>query len=233
MAVLEAHGTAAGDDPVASAVGKIVRVLPVSVAGPLEALREVAARRTDPDPPRPETTAALVGASVDRRRCRIDYAPTPAKRHLIEVDPWAVVVRFGRWYVLGWSHVAADRRMYRIDRVLSVEVLDETSPRPRTSTPSPPSRSRCPRAGRTSWTSWSTRHPRRSASGCRAASAGRPTGRPDPAHRLDPQPGVVRVRARRVPRRLHRRGRRRLRQAVRALGDRLLRSVRGRPAPAR
>ena len=36
------------------------------------------------------------------------------------------MVRFGRWYVLGWSHVAADRRMYRIDRVLSVDVLDET-----------------------------------------------------------------------------------------------------------
>ena len=52
-----------------------------TVAGPLEALREVAARRTDPDPPDPETTATLVGASVDRRRCRIDYAPTPARRH--------------------------------------------------------------------------------------------------------------------------------------------------------
>ena len=34
-------------------------------------------------------------------------------------------MRFGRWYVLGWSHVAGERRMYRIDRVLSVEVLDE------------------------------------------------------------------------------------------------------------
>jgi predicted DNA-binding transcriptional regulator YafY len=36
-----------------------------------------------------------------------------------------VVVRFGRWYVLGWSHLAAARRLYRIDRVLAVEVLDE------------------------------------------------------------------------------------------------------------
>jgi predicted DNA-binding transcriptional regulator YafY len=125
MAVLEAHGSASGDDPVASAVGKMIRVLPVDVARPLEALREVAAQRTDPDPPHPETTAALVGASVARRRCRIDYAPGPHRRRTLEVDPWAVVVRFGRWYVLGWSHAAADRRIYRIDRVLSVEVLDE------------------------------------------------------------------------------------------------------------
>lgn len=125
MAVLEAHGTAAGDDPVAAAVAKMVRVLPADVARPLEALREVSARRTDPAPPRAETTARLVGASVDRRRCRIDYAPAPHRRRTIEVDPWAVVVRFGRWYVLGWSHVAGARRTYRIDRVLAVEVLDE------------------------------------------------------------------------------------------------------------
>lgn len=125
MAILEAQGTAAGDDPVSSAVDKMVRVLPVSVARPLEALREVAARRTDPDPPHPETTATLVGASVDRHRCRLEYSPGRGRVRSIEVDPWAVVVRFGRWYVLGWSHAAADRRMYRIDRVLSVDVLDE------------------------------------------------------------------------------------------------------------
>jgi predicted DNA-binding transcriptional regulator YafY len=125
MAVIEAHGTASGDDPVGSAVAKMVRVLPVSVANPLEALREVAARRTDPEPPHPETTATLVGASVDRRRCLIDYVPDTGRARSLEVDPWAVVVRFGRWYVLGWSHAAAARRIYRIDRVLAVEVLDE------------------------------------------------------------------------------------------------------------
>ena len=37
-------------------------------ARPLEALRHVAARRTDPDPPHPETTATLVRASADQRR---------------------------------------------------------------------------------------------------------------------------------------------------------------------
>ena len=66
LAVMEAHGRAHGDDPVATAVGKIVRVLPENVARPFEALRQVAARRTDPDPPHPETTATLVRASADQ-----------------------------------------------------------------------------------------------------------------------------------------------------------------------
>jgi predicted DNA-binding transcriptional regulator YafY len=125
MAVLEAHGRTYGDDPVASAVGKMVRVLPENIARPLEALRHVAARRTDPDPPHPETTATLVRASADQRRVRIGYALGPHTERTLQVDPWAVVVRHGRWYVLGWSHAADARRMYRIDRVRSVEVLTE------------------------------------------------------------------------------------------------------------
>ena len=125
MAVLEAHGATEGDDPVGAAVGKMVRVLPENVARPLEALRQVSARRTDPDPPHPETTATLVRASADRRRVRIGYALGPHRERTLQVDPWAVVVRHGRWYVLGWSHAADARRMYRIDRVTSVEVLPE------------------------------------------------------------------------------------------------------------
>ena len=126
MAVLEAHGATEGDDPVASAVNKLARALPENVARPLMTLRHVAARRTDPDPPHPETTATLVRASSDLHRCRIGYALGPHRRHSIEVDPWAVVVRHGRWYVLGWSHAADARRLYRIDRVISVDVLERT-----------------------------------------------------------------------------------------------------------
>jgi predicted DNA-binding transcriptional regulator YafY len=126
MAVLEAHGRTGDDDPVGSAVGKMVRVLPENIARPLEALRHVTARRTDPDPPHPETTATLVRASADRRRARIGYALGPHRERTLLVDPWAVVVRHGRWYVLGWSHAADARRMYRVDRVTSVEVLADS-----------------------------------------------------------------------------------------------------------
>ncbi|HET6651462.1 MAG TPA: WYL domain-containing protein, partial [Nocardioides sp.] len=44
----------------------------------------------------------------------------------LDVEPWAVVVRHGRWYVLGHSHTSDARRAYRVDRVLEVEVLDDT-----------------------------------------------------------------------------------------------------------
>ncbi|WP_254896951.1 YafY family protein [Amycolatopsis sp. Hca4] len=37
-----------------------------------------------------------------------------------EVDPWAVVVRHGRWYLLCHSHRAAATRTYRVDRIRTV-----------------------------------------------------------------------------------------------------------------
>ncbi len=36
------------------------------------------------------------------------------------MDPWAVVVRHGRWYLLCYSHRAGAVRSYRIDRVCAV-----------------------------------------------------------------------------------------------------------------
>jgi predicted DNA-binding transcriptional regulator YafY len=42
----------------------------------------------------------------------------------MEVDPWAMVVRHGRWYLLCHSHRADALRAYRVDRVRHVEVLD-------------------------------------------------------------------------------------------------------------
>ena len=128
MAVLEGHhGAADATDPVGSALGKIVRVLPEPVARPVEAVRRVRARGPDPDGgPTVETTAALVQACASRRRLRLGYRLRPGRERPMDVDPWAVVVRHARWYLLCWSHTSDARRVFRMDRVTTVEELDET-----------------------------------------------------------------------------------------------------------
>src|SRR6478735_2857188 len=55
------------EDPVGSALGKIVRVLPEPLAGPVDAIRRVTARGWDVGVPDVETTSALVQASADQR----------------------------------------------------------------------------------------------------------------------------------------------------------------------
>jgi predicted DNA-binding transcriptional regulator YafY len=128
MAVLDGHHDASDPtDPVGSALGKLLRALPGPVAAQAEAIRQ----RTAPAPdraaarPDPETTAALVRACSNHRRVRLDYRSEAGSEWIIEVDPWAVVVRHGRWYLLCWSHTSNARRAYRIDRVRTVTELDD------------------------------------------------------------------------------------------------------------
>jgi predicted DNA-binding transcriptional regulator YafY len=129
MAVLDGHHHA-GDptDPVGSALGKIVRALPEPVAAQAEAVRRTTAPAPDRAAARPDpsTTTALVQACSNRRPVRLGYRSEAGTESDIEVDPWAVVVRHGRWYLLCWSHRAGARRAYRIDRVHGVDVLDGT-----------------------------------------------------------------------------------------------------------
>ncbi|GAA4831912.1 WYL domain-containing protein [Kitasatospora terrestris] len=124
MAVLDARPGATGpDDPVGAALGKVVQVLPEEVGRQAAALREHAAAAPDPYPAHadPAVTSALVDAIAARRRVVVAYRSGAGEEWRAEVDPWAVVVRRARWYLLCHSHRSAAVRTYRIDRVLAVE----------------------------------------------------------------------------------------------------------------
>lgn len=129
MAVLDGHHDASdAADPVGSAIGKLVRVLPEPVADQVEVVRHTTAPAPDRGAarPDPETTTALVRACSTRRQVRIGYRSEAGSEWVMDVDPWAVVVRHGRWYLLCRSHRADARRAYRIDRVSTVEILDDS-----------------------------------------------------------------------------------------------------------
>ena len=128
MAVLDGHHDASDTtDPVGSALGKIMRALPEPVAAQAEAVRRTTAPAPDRAAARPDpaTTTALVQACSDHRRVRLGYRSEAGSEWVIEADPWAVVVRHGRWYLLCWSHTTQARRVYRIDRVGEVQLLED------------------------------------------------------------------------------------------------------------
>lgn len=129
MAVLEGRrGPADPADPVETALGKILRVLPEPVATPAQAFRRVSVRRHDPAAERPDpgTIAVLVQCCASRHRAQVRYQLGPAGTSSMEVDPWAVVVRHGRWYLLCWSHTRDAQRVLRVDRISSVDVRADT-----------------------------------------------------------------------------------------------------------
>jgi predicted DNA-binding transcriptional regulator YafY len=129
MAALDGHHAASDPtDPVGSALGKLIRALPEPVAAHAETVR----RTTAPAPdraaarPDPETTAALVTACSSHRMVRLDYRTEAGSEWMVEIEPWTVVVRHGRWYVVGRSLQHGQTRTYRIDRVRRVDLLAQT-----------------------------------------------------------------------------------------------------------
>jgi predicted DNA-binding transcriptional regulator YafY len=123
MAVLDGQPAASDiDDLVGSALAKVIQVLPESVGRQAAALREHASAAPDRHSSRPDpaTTSALVAASAARRRVLVTYRSESGHEWESEVDPWAVVVRHGRWYLLCHSHRADAIRTYRLDRVRGV-----------------------------------------------------------------------------------------------------------------
>jgi predicted DNA-binding transcriptional regulator YafY len=133
MAVLQGwHGPVDSGTPAADALAKIVRVLPAAAAGPAEALRRVVAQNPGDAAavPDPAVTAAVARACETRAQQRLRYRTGRGSEHDMVVDPWAVVVRHGRWYVLCWSHTSAARRALRLDRVVDPAPTGQTYPVP-------------------------------------------------------------------------------------------------------
>ena len=128
MAALDgSHAAADADDPVGAALGKIIRVLPENVGRAAATMRQHASVAPDRAAVRPgtETTTALVAAVAAQRRVSIGYSSESGRQWTEDVDPWSVVVRHGRWYLLCHSHRAGAVRAYRIDRIRSVDAGSE------------------------------------------------------------------------------------------------------------
>jgi len=150
MAVLEGHRPATDPaDLVGGALAKIIRVLPTPVAPLVRSIRDVTGHQAGAAAPgsaietgecaqpaearvSPVLTSALIEACAAGRRLRLGYRLAPrwdgddTPERPMEVDPWAVVLRHSRWYLLCWSHTRDARRVLRVDRIVSAEPLAAT-----------------------------------------------------------------------------------------------------------
>ena len=66
-------------------------------------------------------------ATRERRRVMMVYRgrgqPEPLRR---DVDPYALVHRWGWWYVVGYCHLREAVRTFRVDRIIELTLLDQT-----------------------------------------------------------------------------------------------------------
>jgi proteasome accessory factor C len=108
---------AEGDGPLATALDKVAAVLDID---PDEAVSVALG------PNRPGVLDTLRRATRERRRVRLDYyAYGRDERRARAVDPHAVFADEGAWYVRGHCHLAGGERLFRVDRIYGIDVLDE------------------------------------------------------------------------------------------------------------
>lgn len=69
----------------------------------------------------------LRGALADHRQVELDYYTygRDARTRRV-IDPWDVYAAEGEWYVQAWCHAAQAERLFRLDRIRSVSVLERT-----------------------------------------------------------------------------------------------------------
>ncbi|HEX2240221.1 MAG TPA: WYL domain-containing protein, partial [Actinomycetota bacterium] len=74
---------------------------------------------------------ALQSALATRRRVRLEYF-SAARGEISEreVDPWGLVEALGRWYLVGFDHLRGAERMFRVERMKDVLLLDDPSEPP-------------------------------------------------------------------------------------------------------
>ena len=110
------------------ALAKLERVMPEALRDRIRSVGEavsvaVAEPRT---PARSEALLTLAAAAGERRTVRMRYRSARSEKTEREVDPYGVLRREGYWYAVGHCHLRGGLRLFRADRVLEAEMLEES-----------------------------------------------------------------------------------------------------------
>ena len=74
-----------------------------------------------------DPTIHLLRRCIDeRRQVQLGYRGVSGQETERCIDPYAMALQWGWWYLVGYCHLRDDLRTFRVDRIQSVQPLDET-----------------------------------------------------------------------------------------------------------
>ena len=132
LLVVRQAGLAAAAPAAEGALAKIERVLPTKLREQVQAVQaSLVLDLMRADGPLPSAAVvALSGAAQERRQAKICYRAEHGEPTERIFDPYGLVYRQGRWYAVGYCHLRSALRVFRLDRISVVEVLDSHFERP-------------------------------------------------------------------------------------------------------
>src|SRR5918997_1092221 len=121
-------GLSGAASAVEGAQAKLERVMPEGLRERVRTFEEVVvpAAAAPARLPAGEVVVTLSAAVRERKRVRMRYRSGESGETRRDVDPYAVVQGDAFWYTFGYCHLREGRRLFRLDRVLSVQRLDES-----------------------------------------------------------------------------------------------------------
>lgn len=122
-------GLAAAAPASESALAKLERVLPLELresAASLDRTVEFTLQRRRSTPAASPVLFTLALAANRRRRVAVGYRNHRGEVSERRVDPYGLVFHTGRWYVVGWDHRRGEQRTFRVDRMSSAALTEET-----------------------------------------------------------------------------------------------------------
>ena len=137
LSLLQARrsGLAATTPAVEGVLAKVERVLPEATRSLVQAMGQVIVFEGGEDPAAPSVpstamVATLSAAAHAGRRVRMRYRSVQSRETERSFDPYGVVDHEGTWYTIGHCHLRRGQRLFRLDRILQLEPLDDAFLRP-------------------------------------------------------------------------------------------------------
>jgi predicted DNA-binding transcriptional regulator YafY len=110
---------------VEGARAKLERVMPDELRERVRTFEEVVIPAATPERlPAEQIVVTMSGAVRERKQVWMRYRSDSYEETERAIDPYAVVRGDAFWYTFGYCHLRRARRLFRLDRVISVEVLD-------------------------------------------------------------------------------------------------------------
>ncbi|HEV8194341.1 MAG TPA: YafY family protein [Ktedonobacterales bacterium] len=117
---------------VEGALAKVERVLPVALRRRVQAVQEAVLLHLAPprEAPAQEAVATLSTAVLEQRQVALRHRSAQGLETERQFDPYGLVYREGRWYVVGYCHLRAAQRVFRLDRIQQTTLQGESFTRP-------------------------------------------------------------------------------------------------------
>lgn len=108
-------------------LAKVERVLPAATRARIQAVEQIIAFESVNASAAPSSQVVMVLSSAiqNRRRVRMCYRSARDEETERLFDTYGVAYQRGFWYTIGYCHFRREQRLFRLDRISQIEILNE------------------------------------------------------------------------------------------------------------